>query len=310
MAFRHLLGLQELSKEDIQNILKLAATFKDLILKPIKKVPTLKGKTVANFFFEPSTRTKTSFEIAAKRLSADVLNLAISTSSVVKGETLLDTLKTIEAMQVDIVVIRHSVSGVPFMLSQKIKSAVVNAGDGMHEHPTQGLLDLFTIMDKKGKIEGQTVALVGDIAHSRVARSNIFGLTKMGAKVRVVGPATLIPRDVQKMGVEVFTDLESGLKGVDVINILRMQLERQKKYLFPTIREYAMLFGVNSKKLKWAKPNCLVIHPGPMNRGIEVSPNVADGPQSAIEEQVTNGVAVRMAVLYLMGGGKVNEVTD
>ena len=300
MAFRHLLGLQELPKEDIQNILKLAVTFKDLILKPVKKVPTLKGKTVANFFFEPSTRTKTSFEIAAKRLSADVLNLSISTSSVVKGETLLDTLKTIEAMQVDIVVIRHSVSGVPFMLSQKIKSVVVNAGDGMHEHPTQGLLDLFTIMDKKGKIEGQTVALVGDIAHSRVARSNIFGLIKMGAKVRVVGPATLIPRDVQKMGVEVFTDLESGLKGVDVINILRMQLERQKKYLFPTIREYAMLFGVNSKKLKWAKPDCLVIHPGPMNRGIEVSPNVADGPQSAIEEQVTNGVAVRMAVLYLM----------
>jgi aspartate carbamoyltransferase catalytic subunit len=310
MAFRHLLGLQELPKEDIQNILKLAVTFKDLILKPVKKVPTLKGKTVANFFFEPSTRTKTSFEIAAKRLSADVLNLSISTSSVVKGETLLDTLKTIEAMQVDIVVIRHSVSGVPFMLSQKIKSVVVNAGDGMHEHPTQGLLDLFTIMDKKGKIEGQTVALVGDIAHSRVARSNIFGLIKMGAKVRVVGPATLIPRDVQKMGVEVFTDLESGLKGVDVINILRMQLERQKKYLFPTIREYAMLFGVNSKKLKWAKPDCLVIHPGPMNRGIEVSPNVADGPQSAIEEQVTNGVAVRMAVLYLMGGGKANEVTD
>ena len=310
MAFRHLLGLQELPKEDIQNILKLAVTFKDLILKPVKKVPTLKGKTVANFFFEPSTRTKTSFEIAAKRLSADVLNLSISTSSVVKGETLLDTLKTIEAMQVDIVVIRHSVSGVPFMLSQKIKSVVVNAGDGMHEHPTQGLLDLFTIMDKKGKIEGQTVALVGDIAHSRVARSNIFGLIKMGAKVRVVGPATQIPRDVQKMGVEVFTDLESGLKGVDVINILRMQLERQKKYLFPTIREYAMLFGVNSKKLKWAKPDCLVIHPGPMNRGIEVSPNVADGPQSAIEEQVTNGVAVRMAVLYLMGGGKANEVTD
>jgi aspartate carbamoyltransferase catalytic subunit len=310
MAFRHLLGLQELPKEDIQNILKLAVTFKDLILKPVKKVPTLKGKTVANFFFEPSTRTKTSFEIAAKRLSADVLNLSISTSSVVKGETLLDTLKTIEAMQVDIVVIRHSVSGVPFMLSQKIKSVVVNAGDGMHEHPTQGLLDLFTIMDKKGKIEGQTVALVGDIAHSRVARSNIFGLIKMGAKVRVVGPATLIPCDVQKMGVEVFTDLESGLKGVDVINILRMQLERQKKYLFPTIREYAMLFGVNSKKLKLAKPDCLVIHPGPMNRGIEVSPNVADGPQSAIEEQVTNGVAVRMAVLYLMGGGKANEVTD
>jgi aspartate carbamoyltransferase catalytic subunit len=310
MAFRHLLGLQELPVEDIQNILKLAVTFKDLILKPVKKVPTLKGKTVANFFFEPSTRTKTSFEIAAKRLSADVLNLAISTSSVIKGETLLDTLKTIEAMQVDIVVIRHSVSGVPFMLSRKIKSAVVNAGDGMHEHPTQGLLDLFTIVDKKKKIEGQTVAIVGDIAHSRVARSNIFGLIKMGAKVRVVGPATLIPRDIQELGVEVFTDLEKGLKDVDVINILRMQLERQKKHLFPTIREYAMLFGVNSKKLKWAKPDCLVLHPGPMNRGIEVSPNVADGAHSAIEEQVTNGVAVRMAVLYLMGGGKVNEVTD
>jgi aspartate carbamoyltransferase catalytic subunit len=310
MAFRHLLGLQDLPQEDIQNILNLAVTFKDIILKPVKKVPTLKGKTVANFFFEPSTRTKTSFEIAAKRLSADVLNLAISTSSVVKGETLLDTLKTIEAMQVDIVVIRHSVSGVPFMLSQKIKSAVVNAGDGMHEHPTQGLLDLFTIMDKKKKISGQTVAIVGDIAHSRVARSNIFGLIKMGAKVRVVGPATLIPRDIADLGVEVFTDLEKGIRDVDVINILRMQLERQKKNLFPTIREYAMLFGINSKKLKLAKPDCLVLHPGPMNRGIEVSPNVADGAQSAIEEQVTNGVAVRMAVLYLMGGGKVNEVTD
>ena len=310
MAFRHLLGLQDLPQEDIQNILNLTVTFKDLILKPVKKVPTLKGKTVANFFFEPSTRTKTSFEIAAKRLSADVLNLAISTSSVIKGETLLDTLKTIEAMQVDIVVIRHSVSGVPFMLSQKIKSAVINAGDGMHEHPTQGLLDLFTIMDKKKKISGQTVAIVGDIAHSRVARSNIFGLIKMGAKVRVVGPATLIPRDIAELGVEVFTDLEKGIRDVDVINILRMQLERQKKNLFPTIREYAMLFGINSKKLKWAKPGCLVLHPGPMNRGIEVSPNVADGEQSAIEEQVTNGVAVRMAVLYLMGGGKVNEVTD
>ncbi|HDQ25346.1 MAG TPA: aspartate carbamoyltransferase catalytic subunit [bacterium] len=310
MAFKDLIGLQGLAKEDIESILNIAAAFKGVIQKPVKKVPTLKGKTVANFFFEPSTRTKTSFEIAAKRLSADVLNLSISTSSVVKGETLLDTVRTIEAMKIDMVVIRHSVSGVPYMLSKRISSAVINAGDGMHEHPTQALLDMFTIMEKKKRIEGLTVAIIGDIGHSRVARSNIWGLTKLGAKVRVVGPATLIPRGIEDMGVEVYTDLDRGIEGADVINILRMQLERQKKFLFPTIREYAMLFGVNRQRLKKAKEDCLVLHPGPMNRGIEVSPNVADGPQSAIEEQVTNGVAVRMAVLYLMGGGKANEITD
>lgn len=310
MAFKHLITLQETSKQDILDILNLAKTFKEIILKPVKKVPTLKGKTVVNIFYEPSTRTRTSFEIAAKRLSADVLNIAVSTSSVVKGETLIDTLRTIEAMQIDYVVIRHSVSGVPLFLSQNIKSSVINAGDGMHEHPTQGLLDMFTILEKKGKIEGLTIAIVGDIAHSRVARSNIWGLIKLGAKVRVVGPSTLIPKDIKKLGVDVFTNLKDGLKDADVINILRIQLERQKKNLFPTIREYAMLFGINTQKIKYAKPDCLIMHPGPMNRGIEISPNVADGKQSVIEEQVTNGVAVRMAVLYLMGGGKSDEVVN
>ncbi len=310
MPLKHLIGLEEVSKEDILTILNLAKSFKEVMLRPVKKVPTLRGKTVVNMFFEPSTRTRTSFEIAAKRLSADVLNLAISTSSVVKGETLLDTVQTIEAMQIDMVVIRHGVSGVPLMLSKKIKSSVINAGDGMHEHPTQGLLDMFTIMEKKKKIEGLDVAIIGDITHSRVARSNIWGLTKLGAKVRVIGPPTLIPRDVEKLGVKVYFDLKEGIKDMDVINILRIQLERQKKNLFPTTREYAMLFGINTTKLKYAKPDCMVMHPGPMNRGLEISPNVADGKQSVINEQVTNGVAVRMAVLYLLAGGKKDEIID
>ncbi len=307
MSFRHLITLQELPKEDIQEILNLAQSFKQVILRPIKKVPTLKGKTIVNMFFEPSTRTRTSFELAAKRLSADVLNIQMSTSSVVKGETLLDTLATIEAMQIDMVVIRHNASGVPLFLTKNIKSSVINAGDGMHEHPTQGLLDMFSIIEKKKKIEGLNVSIVGDIAHSRVARSNIWGLTKMGAKVKVVGPTTLMPKEIEKLGVTVCNDLKEGLKDADVVNILRVQLERQKKNLFPTLREYATLFGVNSEKLKYAKPDCVVMHPGPMNRGIEISPNVADGVNSVINEQVTNGVAVRMAVLYLMGGGKKDE---
>ena len=307
MSFRHLITLQELPKEDIQEILNLAQSFKQVILRPIKKVPTLKGKTIVNMFFEPSTRTRTSFELAAKRLSADVLNIQMSTSSVVKGETLLDTLATIEAMQIDMVVIRHSASGVPLFLTKNIKSSVINAGDGMHEHPTQGLLDMFSIIEKKKKIEGLNVSIVGDIAHSRVARSNIWGLTKMGARVKVVGPTTLMPKEIEKLGVTVCSDLKEGLKDADVVNILRVQLERQKKNLFPTLREYATLFGVNSEKLKYAKPDCVVMHPGPMNRGIEISPNVADGINSVINEQVTNGVAVRMAVLYLMGGGKKDE---
>jgi len=272
MSFRHLITLQELPKEDIQEILNLAQSFKQVILRPIKKVPTLKGKTIVNMFFEPSTRTRTSFELAAKRLSADVLNIQMSTSSVVKGETLLDTLATIEAMQIDMVVIRHSASGVPLFLTKNIKSSVINAGDGMHEHPTQGLLDMFSIIEKKKKIEGLNVSIVGDIAHSRVARSNIWGLTKMGAKVKVVGPTTLMPKEIEKLGVTVCNDLKEGLKDADVVNILRVQLERQKKNLFPTLREYATLFGVNSEKLKYAKPDCVVMHPGPMNRGIEISP--------------------------------------
>lgn len=310
MAFKHLMGLQETSKEDIEAVLNLAKTFKTMLGQPVKKVPTLKGKTVLNMFYEASTRTRTSFEIAAKRLSADVINVAVATSSVVKGETLIDTIRTIEAMKIDYVVIRHGTSGVPLFLSRHINSRIINAGDGMHEHPTQGLLDMYSMMEKKGKIKGLNVAIVGDIMHSRVARSNIWGLTKMGANVRVVGPSTLIPKDIEQLGVKVCTDLKEGLKDCDVINILRMQLERQKKNLFPTIREYAMLFGVNREKLKYAKPDVTVMHPGPMNRGIEISPNVADGAHSIIEEQVTNGVAVRMAVLYLMGGGKKDEVVD
>ncbi|MFP4465424.1 MAG: aspartate carbamoyltransferase catalytic subunit [Candidatus Goldiibacteriota bacterium] len=310
MGFKHLIGLEDVSKEDIESILKLAKNFKEVILRPIKKVPALKGRTIVNMFFEPSTRTRTSFELAAKRLSADVVNMQMSTSAVAKGETLLDTLRTVEAMQIDMVIIRHSMSGVPLFLSKNIKSSVINAGDGMHEHPTQALLDMFSIQEKKADIKGLNVAIVGDILHSRVARSNIWGLKKLGANVRVVGPSTLIPRDIHKMGVDVYTDIKEGLKDVDVINILRMQLERQKKNMFPTLREYAMLFGIDSKKLKYAKEDCLVLHPGPMNRGIEISPSVADGPQSVIEEQVTNGVAVRMAVLYLLGGGKKDEIIN
>ena len=285
MAFKHLIALEHVSKEDMVSVLELAKTFKELILRPVKKVPTLKGKTVVNFFFEPSTRTKTSFEIAAKRLSADVLNLAVSTSAVVKGETLLDTINTIEAMQIDMVVIRHGTSGVPEYLAKRIKSSVINAGDGMHEHPTQGLLDMFTMIEKKGKLDGKIVCIAGDVAHSRVARSNIWGLKKMGAKIRVVGPPTLIPKDIDKLGVEVFYDLKAALKDVDIINILRIQLERQKKNLFPTTREYAAFYGINTEKLKYATPDVLVMHPGPMNRGLEISPNVADGPHSVINEQ-------------------------
>ncbi len=310
MALKHLTGLQHTPKEDIEAILNLAKSFKEVILRPIKKVPSLKGRTVVNMFFEPSTRTRTSFELAAKRLSADSLNLSMSTSSVVKGETLLDTVRTIEAMQIDMVIVRHGSSGVPEYLSKRIKSSVINAGDGMHEHPTQALLDIFSVIEAKKKVKGLTVAIVGDITHSRVARSNIWGLKKLGADVRVIGPSTLIPKDMEKLGVAAYTDIKKGLEGVDVVNILRMQLERQKKNLFPTLREYAMLYGVNRGKLKLAKEDVLVMHPGPLNRGIEVSPRVADGRQSVIEKQVTNGVAVRMAVLYLLGGGKKDEVVD
>jgi aspartate carbamoyltransferase catalytic subunit len=301
---KDLLALEELSAEEITHILDTASSFKEVSTRSVKKVPALRGRTVVLFFHEPSTRTRISFELAAKRLSADILNVQTASSSLVKGETLIDTLKTLESMTIDALVVRHKSSGVPQMLASVTKASVINAGDGSHEHPTQGLLDLFTIREQKGKIEGQTVTIVGDITHSRVARSNIYGLTKLGAKVRLCAPPTLLPVGIEKMDVEVFHDLDRALEGTDVVYVLRLQLERQKNNLFPTIREYSMTFGVNSERLKRAKKDAIVMHPGPMNRGVEISSGVADGPASVIDEQVTNGVAVRMAVLYLLQGEK------
>jgi len=300
---KDLLGLEYLDKEEINLILETARPFKELFTRSVKKVPPLRGKTVVLLFYEPSTRTRTSFELAAKRLSADVLNISASTSSVAKGESLIDTAKTLEAMKADFVVIRHSMAGAPHILASKIGASIVNAGDGTHEHPTQGLLDMFTIWERKGKLSGLKVAIVGDILHSRVARSNIWGLNKMGAKVYVVGPATLIPPRIEDMGVEVYYDLDDIIGELDVINVLRIQMERQKENLFPSLREYNEIFGITEERLKRAKEDLLVMHPGPMNRGIEISSSVADSSRSAITEQVTNGVAVRMAVLYLLGGG-------
>ncbi len=301
---KDLLTLEELTAAEIQMILDTASSLKEVSTRSVKKVPALRGRTVVLFFQEPSTRTRVSFELAAKRMSADILNVQTASSSLVKGETLIDTVKTLEAMTIDAIVVRHSCSGVPQMLSNVLKASVINAGDGSHEHPTQGLLDLFTIREHKGKIEGLTVTIVGDVAHSRVARSNIHGLTKLGARVRVCAPPTLIPMGIEKMGVEVFHDLDKALDGTDVVYVLRLQLERQKKNLFPTIREYSMLYGMTNERLKRAKKGAIVMHPGPMNRGVEISSGVADGPASVIDEQVTNGVAVRMAVLYLLQGEK------
>ena len=300
---KDLLEIQSLTPEDIKLILDSADSFKEVTDRDIKKVPTLRGKTVVNLFFEPSTRTRISFEIAAKRLSADVLNIAVSASSVVKGETLLDTARNIEAMKSDIIVIRHSVSGAPYILARALKSSVINAGDGCHEHPTQALLDMFTIREKKGRIDGLTVAIVGDIAHSRVARSNIYGLIKMGAKVRVVAPPTMIPMEVERLGVDIFYNLEEGLKGADVVIMLRIQLERQGKNYFPNLREYSMMYCLTREKLKSAKVDAIVMHPGPVNWGVEISPDLSDEKSTVILEQVTNGVAVRMAVMYLLSGG-------
>ncbi len=301
---RHLLGLEELSGEEILAIMDTAESFKEVSTRSIKKVPALRGKVVVLLFFEPSTRTATSFNLAAKRLSADVVSFSVPTSSVSKGETLNDTARNIEAMGVDIVVVRHSAPGAALQLSRILDASVVNAGDGSHEHPTQGLLDVFTIREAKGRIKGLKVAIVGDIQHSRVARSNIWGLKKLGAKVTVVGPATLIPRDIRQLGVEVSYDLDAVLPEMDVVNILRIQLERQGRSMFPSIREYAQLFGITGERLGRAKPDLLVLHPGPMNRGVEITPEVADGNHSVILRQVTNGLAVRMAVLYLVSGGK------
>jgi len=301
---KDLLGLEYLSKEEIELILETAVPFKDLFTRSVKKVPTLRGKTIVLLFYEPSARTRTSFELAAKRLSADVINITVSASSVVKGEGLIDTGKTLEAMKTDFVVIRHGMSGAPNVLARNIKASVINAGDGLHEHPTQGLLDIFTIKEKKKKIKGLKIVIVGDILHSRVAKSNIWGLTKLGAEVCVVGPATLIPQEIEKLGVKISYRLEDALPGADVINILRVQLERQQQTLFfPTLHEYTLLYGMTAERLKLAKKDVLVMHPGPLNRGIEISSEVANGSASVIEEQVTNGIAIRMAVLYLLGGG-------
>lgn len=308
---KDLLGIQDLTAEEIKLILETAEPMKELIGRQIKKAPTLRGKAVINIFYEPSTRTRTSFELAGKYLSADTINISASTSSAVKGESLKDTARTLEVMGADVVVIRHGAAGAPHILSKHLSSSVINAGDGFHEHPTQALLDMYTIKEKKQGFKDLKVAIVGDILHSRVARSNIWGLTKMGADVRVVGPSTLMPLDVEKMGVKVYTNIEEGLRGVDVVMVLRIQLERQQKGLFPTIREYSRLYGVTPERLRLASQDALVMHPGPMNRGVEIAPEVADSVQSVINEQVTNGVAVRMAILYLLtGGGNPNEAID
>ncbi len=299
---KNLLGIKDLTPVDISLILDTASGFKDVLERDIKKVPPLRGKTVVNLFFEPSTRTRTSFELAAKRLSADVINFSVPASSVVKGETLKDTALTIQALGADFVVIRHPSAGVPHFLSKILKISIINAGDGANEHPTQALLDLFTILSHKKKIEGLTVAIVGDIAHSRVARSNIYGLTKLGAKVRVICPPTLRPAEIDGLGVDVFDSMEQGIKDADVIMTLRLQLERQSKGFLPSLEEYFNLYGLTKKRLKLARDNAIVMHPGPMNRGVEIESEVADSRQSVILEQVTNGLAVRMAVLYILAG--------
>lgn len=307
---KDLISLKDVPAETINLILDTATPMKDIIKRQIKKVPTLRGRTVVTVFYEASTRTRTSFELAAKYLSADTVSIAAATSSVSKGESLKDTARTIESMGADVVVLRHPMAGAPALLARTLKAPVINAGDGAHEHPTQALLDLFTVREKKGRLEGLKVVIVGDILHSRVARSDIWGFTTMGAEVRLAGPATLMPPGIEKTGVRVYNDLDEALEGADVVNILRIQLERQQQGLFPGLREYAMMYGINRDRLKLAAPDALVMHPGPMNRGVEISPEVADGLQSVINEQVTNGVAVRMALLYLLTGGAHNETAN
>ena len=300
---KDLLGLEHLSADDIRLILDPAEPFKEISERAIKKVPVLRGKTIVNLFFEPSTRTRISFEFAEKRLSADTVNVAAQGSSVSKGETLVDTAKNLEAMRIDMVVIRHGSSGAAQFLGQRIRSNVINAGDGKHEHPTQGLLDLLTLRDKFGRIAGLKVAIVGDVLHSRVARSNIWGLTKLGAEVAVCGPASLMPRNVHELGVTIIPRIEDAIQWADALNILRLQLERMQGGFIPSLREYNRVFGVTTERLARAPKELVILHPGPMNRGVEIDSDVADGPHSVILPQVTNGVAVRMAVLYLLAGG-------
>jgi aspartate carbamoyltransferase catalytic subunit len=301
LSSRHLLGLDGTPKADIELILNTAVSFKEILNRPIKKVPTLQGKTIVNLFFENSTRTRISFELAERRLSADVVNFSASGSSVSKGETLKDTARNIEAMKIDMVVIRHNSAGTPHFLTRVVQSAVLNAGDGCHEHPTQGLLDMYTLKEKFGSLEGLRVCIVGDISHSRVARSNIYGLRTMGAKVSVCGPATLIPKEIERLGVEVFHRIDDVLPNVDALNVLRVQMERQSGGLFPSLREYHRFFGVTKERLNRIDHPITIMHPGPINRDVELSADVADGPHSVILEQVLNGVAIRMSVLYLLG---------
>ncbi|MEO8231407.1 MAG: aspartate carbamoyltransferase catalytic subunit [Ignavibacteriota bacterium] len=301
LSSRHLLGLKDVPKEDIQLILDTATTFREVLERPIKKVPTLQGKTVVNLFYESSTRTRISFELAEKRLSADSINFAVSGSSVSKGETLKDTVKNIEAMKVDMIVVRHACAGVPLMLTKITDSNIINAGDGIHEHPTQGLLDMYSIRERLGKIEGLKVCIVGDVAHSRVALSNIYGLKTMGAKVSVCGPSTMIPKFIDELGVDVIYNIDEAIQENDVLNVLRIQLERKAREYFPSIREYSQYFGIDKERLEKNGKDILILHPGPINRGVEISSDVADGNSQIILQQVTNGVAIRMAVLYLLG---------
>ena len=300
---KNLIGLEHIDAHEIELILDTAVAMKEIVFRPVRKVPTLRGRTITNLFYEPSTRTRTSFELAAKFLNADVINISSSASSVVKGECLKDTVRTIEAMGTDVVIIRHPMAGAANLLTGWIEASVINAGDGAHEHPTQGLLDLFTVREKKGVLNGLKIVIVGDILHSRVARSDIWGFLKMGASVSVCGPATMLPAGIERTGAAVYCNMNEAIKDADVIIMLRIQLERQKAGLFPSLREYARLFGLNRERLSLARKDALVMHPGPMNRGIEISGEVADSLQSVINEQVTNGVAVRMAVLYLLAGG-------
>jgi aspartate carbamoyltransferase catalytic subunit len=301
LSNRHLLGLYGVPKEDIQLILDTARTFREVLERPIKRVPTLQGKTIVNLFYENSTRTRISFELAQKRLSADTVNFSAGISSAKKGETFKDTVRNIEAMKVDMIVVRHQSAGVPSYLTRISKANIINAGDGLHEHPTQGLLDMYSIKEKYGKLEGLNICIVGDVAHSRVALSNIYGLKTMGANVSVCGPATMIPMDIELLGVKVYTNIDAAIANNDVLNVLRIQLERDAGKRIPSVREYHKYFGITSERLEKHNKDILILHPGPINRGVELSSEVADGPYQVILNQVTNGVAVRMAVLYLLG---------
>ena len=309
-AKKDILDMESLSVDEINFILNTAEKMKEISERPVKKVPTLRGKTVVLFFHEPSTRTRTSFDIAAKRLSADCLSISKSSSSIVKGETLMDTARNLEAMNPDIIVMRHSLSGSSHLLARMLKTSIINAGDGMHAHPTQSLLDLMSVRENKGNISGLNIAIIGDIAHSRVARSNIIGFTKMGAHVMLAGPPTMMPKGVETLGASVTYNADDAVRNADVIMMLRIQKERQKSFLFSTEREYAKVYGLTKERLKNAVKDVLIMHPGPINRGVEIAPEVADGPYSIIMDQVTNGVAIRMALLYLLTGGTRNADTD